>query len=393
LSIDALLGFLAHGLLDMPWWGYVLLSLLFTHLTIASVTIFLHRCQSHRGLDLHAIPSHFMRFWLWLTTGQITKVWVAIHRKHHAKCEKEGDPHSPVVFGIKKVFWEGAELYRAEAKNQDTIDRYGTGTPDDWIERKLYGTHSMMGPVVCLILYFIAFGAAGVTMWAVQMAWIPVTAAGVINGIGHYFGYRNYDCEDASTNIVPWGILIGGEELHNNHHAYGASAKFSLKPYEFDLGWQYIRILSALKLAHVKKVAPEVKTIDAERIDFDGLQAIITHRYRVGQASLKLLKRTWRDAVKSGDASGAHLKSGWATLKRDASELAHHERERVQAMLSHSAALEKVYALRQELASLWSRSSESKDELVSRWRAWCERAEKSGIPEMVQFSKELRRYA
>jgi stearoyl-CoA desaturase (Delta-9 desaturase) len=390
---DSLLNFIAHGMIDLPWWGYVLVGLGFTHITIASVTIYLHRCQSHRGLDLHAIPSHFFRFWLWLTTGQITKVWVSIHRKHHAKCEVEGDPHSPVVFGIKKVFWEGAELYRQEAKNAETMEKYGTGTPDDWIERVLYDKYSHMGPVLCLILYFVAFGAMGVTLWAVQMAWIPVTAAGIINGIGHYWGYRNYDCEDASRNIVPWGILIGGEELHNNHHAYGTSAKFSLRPYEFDLGWQYIRILSALKLATVKKVAPQVLIAEVERVDYEGLQAIITHRYRVAQTSLKLLKRTWREAVKNAGGNAEALRAGWATLKQDASALAGHERERVQALLAGNASLAKMYALRQELSSLWARSNESKEELVARWRAWCERAESSGIPEMVEFSRNLKRYA
>jgi stearoyl-CoA desaturase (Delta-9 desaturase) len=393
LFIDALLSFAAHGIFDLPWWGYILVALACTHITIASVTIYLHRCQSHRGLDLHAIPSHFFRFWLWLTTGQVTKVWVAIHRKHHAKCEKEGDPHSPVVFGIKKVFWQGAELYRTEAKNPETMERYGTGTPDDWMERNLYDKHSVWGPVLCMILYLSAFGVIGMSLWAVQMAWIPITAAGVINGIGHYFGYRNYDCEDASTNIVPWGILIGGEELHNNHHAYGSSAKFSSKPFEFDLGWQYIRILSALNLATVRKTAPQVLTTPHERIDYAGLQAIITHRYKVGQASLKLLKKSYQQAVREHGGNAAALQASWSTLKRDANELAVHERERLQAVLKDSAALAKVYALRQELAALWSRSSESKDELVARWREWCERAERSGIPEMVQFSRELRRYA
>ncbi len=393
MTFDSLLQFAAHGFFDLPWWGYVLLSAAFTHITIASVTIYLHRAQSHRALDVHAVPAHFFRFWLWLTTGQITKVWVAIHRKHHAKCEREGDPHSPVVFGIKKVFWEGAELYRQEAKNPETAERYGTGTPDDWIERNLYDRRSYMGPVLCLLLYVGFFGAPGLTMWAVQMAWIPVTAAGVINGIGHHWGYRNYDCEDASRNIVPWGVLIGGEELHNNHHAYGTSAKFALRPYEFDLGWQYIRVLAFFGLADVKKVAPKVHIIPSERIDFDGLQAVITHRYRAGQASLKLLKKTWRETMRNTGQSAAVMRENWDALKRDASELAAHERERVQALLAGNPHLEKVYALRQELASLWARSNDTRDELVARWQAWCERAEASGVPAMVQLSRDLRRYA
>lgn len=391
--MDAVLNFAARGLVELPWWGYVVVTLVLTHITIASVTIYLHRSQAHRGLDLHPVASHFFRFWIWLTTGMITKEWVAIHRKHHAKCEQEGDPHSPMIFGIKKVLLEGTELYRAEAKNQETLEKYGTGTPDDWIERHVYTPHSVMGPTLCFIIWFIAFGVPGITMWAVQMAWIPVTAAGVINGIGHYWGYRNYDCEDSSRNILPWGILIGGEELHNNHHAYGTSAKFSLRPYEFDLGWQYIRLLAALKLATVRKVAPAVKKLDRERIDFEGLQAIITHRYRVGQASLKLLKASWKEAVRNAGANAGALRSAWATLKRDASQLAAHEKERLQALLAGYAALATVYQLRQELAALWARSNASKDELVARWKAWCERAETSGLPEWVQFSRELKRYA
>jgi stearoyl-CoA desaturase (delta-9 desaturase) len=393
LNVDALLQFAARGLVDLPWWGYVIASLFLTHITIASVTIYLHRAQAHRGLDLHALPSHFFRFWLWLTTGMITKQWVAIHRKHHAKCERDGDPHSPMIFGIETVFWKGSELYRAEAKNAETLERYGTGTPDDWIERNLYTPHSTWGPTVCFIAYFAAFGAIGVTMWAVQMLWIPVTAAGIINGIGHYWGYRNYDCEDTSRNIVPWGIIIGGEELHNNHHAYGSSAKFALRGYEFDIGWKYIQLLSLFKLATVRKVAPQVQWSSVERMDFEGLQAVITHRYRVGHASLKLLKRSWRDAVRNAGSNAEALRASWKSLKQDASALAGHERERLQKVMAGNVTLEKVYALRQELAQLWARSSDNRDELVARWRAWCERAEASGIPEMVAFSRDLRRYA
>ena len=250
---------LLTGLFDLPWWGYVLYALAVTHITIAAVTIFLHRCQAHRALDLHPVISHFFRFWLWLTTGMITKNWTAIHRKHHARCETEEDPHSPQVEGINKVLWEGAELYRREARNQETREKYGLGTPDDWIERNLYTGHDRIGIGSLLVINFILFGFAGVAIWAVQMAWIPFFAAGVINGIGHYWGYRNFQPEDASTNIVPWAILIGGEELHNNHHAYASSARFSNRWYEFDIGWFYIRLMQTLGLAQVKKVAPALK--------------------------------------------------------------------------------------------------------------------------------------
>src|SRR4051812_41802329 len=244
------------GIYDLPWWGYVVYTLVVTHITIAAVTIYLHRHQAHRALDLHPLPSHFFRFWLWLTTGMVTKEWAAIHRKHHAKCETPDDPHSPQVYGISKVMWGGAELYRKESVNKETLDRYGHGTPDDWIERNLYSRYTVVGISLMLVANFVLFGFIGVTIWAVQMMWIPLTAAGVINGIGHFWGYRNFQPADASRNIVPWGILIGGEELHNNHHAYGTSARLSNRWYEFDIGWLYIRCLQMMGLAEVKKIAP-----------------------------------------------------------------------------------------------------------------------------------------
>src|SRR4030065_324241 len=229
-----------EGLIALPWWGYIVVTLVFTHITIAGVTIFLHRHQAHRALDLHPLVSHFFRFWLWLTTGMVTKEWAAIHRKHHARCETAEDPHSPQVLGIGKVLREGSELYRAEAKNQETLVKYGHGTPSDWIERHLYTPHSATGFTPMFIVNVLLFGPIGHTIWAVQMMWIPITAAGGINRIGHYWGYRNYEAADASTNIVPWGILIGGEELHNNHHTFASSAKLSSKWWEFDIGWVYL---------------------------------------------------------------------------------------------------------------------------------------------------------
>lgn len=248
--------FLANGYLDWAWWQIVIFTLVMTHITIASVTIFLHRCQAHRALDLHPLPSHFFRFWLWLTTGMVTKEWASVHRKHHAKCESLDDPHSPQILGIDTVLLRGAELYKNEAAKQETLDKFGHGTPDDWMERNIYSKFSWQGVGLMLIIDVFLFGGIGATVWAVQMLWIPITAAGVINGIGHFWGYRNYDCEDASTNIVPWGILIGGEELHNNHHTYATSAKLSNKWYEFDIGWMYICVLSYLGMAKVKKVPP-----------------------------------------------------------------------------------------------------------------------------------------
>ena len=256
--VDATLNWLIHGMLDLSGWQVFFVTLALTHITIASVTIYLHRYSAHRALDLHPLPAHFFRLWLWLATGQVTKEWTAIHRKHHAKCEQAEDPHSPHVHGIKTVLFSGAELYRKESKNQETLERYGHGTPNDWVERNIYSRFSWQGVAIMLIVDLALFGALGLTVWAVQMMWIPVTAAGIINGAGHYWGYRNFEAPDASTNLVPWGIIIGGEELHNNHHTYPTSAKLSVKPYEFDLGWAYIRILQFVGLASVKKTPPKL---------------------------------------------------------------------------------------------------------------------------------------
>src|SRR5882672_3008993 len=288
------------GIWDLPWWGYVVYALVVTHITIAGVTIYLHRCQAHRALDLHPVVSHFFRFWLWFTTGMVTKNWTAIHRKHHAKCETAEDPHSPQIEGINKVMWEGAELYRKEAKNAETMEKYGRGTPDDWLERNLYSSHDRIGVGSLLVINFVLFGFVGISIWAVQMAWIPFFAAGVINGIGHYWGYRTFQPEDASTNVVPWGIVVGGEELHNNHHAYPSSARFSNRWYEFDIGWVYIRTLQTLGLAQIKKVAPEVKLDTAKtRCDLATVQAVITHRYEVIAKYVHSLRQTCADEIQN----------------------------------------------------------------------------------------------
>jgi len=282
---------LLFGLIDLPWWGYIVVTLVLTHITIASITIFLHRHQAHRALELHPIPSHFFRFWLWLTSGMVTKEWAAIHRKHHAKCETVDDPHSPVIYGIKKVLTEGAELYRIESKNKETLERYGHGTPDDWVERNVYTGHSAAGIALMLIINVVLFGPIGLTIWAVQMMWTPVMAAGVINGIGHFWGYRNFRSGDASRNVSPWGILIGGEELHNNHHAYPTSAKLSNKWFEFDIGWMYIRLMEMIGWAKVKKIAPKLQLDKTKtECDFETLQAVISHRYEVLANYSKSLK-------------------------------------------------------------------------------------------------------
>ncbi|MBX3631188.1 MAG: fatty acid desaturase [Nitrosomonas sp.] len=389
---------LISGVIDMPWWGYVVVALVFTHITIASITIYLHRHSAHRALELHPIPSHFFRFWLWLTTGMVTKEWTAIHRKHHAKCETVDDPHSPMIFGIKKVLTEGAELYRIESKNKETMERYGYGTPDDWMERNIYAKHSAKGIALMLIINVVLFGPIGLTIWAIQMMWTPIFAAGVINGVGHYWGYRNFQAEDASRNIVPWGILIGGEELHNNHHAYATSARLSNKWYEFDIGWMYIRILEMLGLAKVKKVAPKLRfNKNKTQCDSDTLQAVISHRYEVLAKYSKSLKTAFAAELEHLKETIAHYEIDNSTFKRwllaDSKTLEDHEREKLTQVLRNTKTLDTVYNMREELVAIWQRSTASKDELVKQLEDWCKRAEESGIEVLRLFSQRLRCYA
>jgi len=396
--LDAVLNFLASGLSSASGWEIFAYTLALTHITIAAVTIYLHRCQAHRALDLHAIPSHFFRFWLWMTTGMVTKEWAAIHRKHHAKCETEEDPHSPVTRGIKKVLLEGAELYRAESKNPETIEKYGHGTPDDWIERNLYSKYSWQGVALMLIIDVLLFGVIGLTVWAVQMLWIPVTAAGIINGIGHYWGYRNYDCNDAATNVLPIGIIIGGEELHNNHHTFGTSAKLSSKWYEFDIGWMYIRILEIIGLAKVKKVAPEPK-FNREKLvaDFDTLQAVIANRYDVMAKYAKSVKQAWREEmshlVDKAKLEAQFLKSSKKLLQQEPAKLEAPQKQQLKELFVHSKALQTMHEMRVELGGIWERSNSSREQLLQQLQDWCVRAEASGIKALQDFSLRLRSYA
>ena len=385
------------GLLDLPWWGYVLATLALTHATIGSVTIYLHRNQAHRALELHPIASHAFRFWLWLSTGIITKEWAAIHRKHHAKCETDEDPHSPVVLGIKKVLLQGYELYRKEAHNPETMEKYGLGTPDDWVENNIYKKYNKLGILLMLGLDLLLFGPIGLTIWAVQMAWIPVNAAGIINGAGHFWGYRNYACADASTNLLPWGIFIGGEELHNNHHAYASSAKLSSKWYELDIGWVYIRMLAAMKLAQVKKLAPRVKlNINKKVCDLETLQAVITNRYEVMAKYAVTLKKTYTEELvkiklqATDKLDGARIKH-WLHLDADA--LTELQKTKLGAVILASPTLHTVYTLRLELHAIWARSTASKEQLVTQLEDWCHRAENSGIVALQEFSQRLRCYA
>ena len=392
--VDGLVSFLSNGLTGFSWWQVLLVALVLTHITIASVTIYLHRHSAHRSLDLHPIASHFFRFWLWMTTGMVTKEWTAIHRKHHAKCEQEGDPHSPQIFGIKKVFYEGAELYRAEAKNADTMARYGHNTPDDWIERNVYTRYSALGVSLMLIINVALFGALGLSVWALQMAWIPITAAGIINGIGHWWGYRNFEAVDASTNVSPWGIIIGGEELHNNHHTYPTSAKLSVKPYEFDIGWAYISALQAVGLAKVKKLPPKMAFGEVRPVpDEKTLEAIIANRYEVMAGYAREMREACKTEIatlKARQADASVLTAAKRWLHRDDDKVPAEVKPHLAQARAEHPVLDKMVTMREELRALWSSTNATREQLATDLQAWCHRAEESGIAALRDFSIRLR---
>jgi stearoyl-CoA desaturase (Delta-9 desaturase) len=391
------LEFLDGGLLRPTWFELILITLALTHITIASVTIFLHRSQAHRALDLHAVPSHFFRLWLWLTTGMQTRDWVAVHRKHHAKCESADDPHSPQTKGLRTVLWRGAELYMAEKTNAETLERYGHGTPNDWLERNVYSRWTWHGCGVMLVTDVLLFGAVGLAVWAVQMLWIPVFAAGVINGIGHFWGYRNFDPPDCSTNIVPWGVLVGGEELHNNHHTYPTSAKLSNKWYELDLGWAYIRVMQWLGLAKVLRAAP-VPRVSGQRhaIDLQTLQAVVSNRYDLLARYARATKKAFQDEL-------AHLRlsapehARFASLKkwvaRRSAPMPPAQQQTLAELLGRSRVLKTLIEMHDELTATWQHAAVSRDEMLSHLQHWIARAEASGIQALQEAAARIRSYA
>jgi stearoyl-CoA desaturase (Delta-9 desaturase) len=380
---------------NMPIWMYGIVALLLTHITIASVTIFLHRAQAHKSLDLHPAISHFFRSWLWLTTGIVTKEWVAIHRKHHATVESPDDPHSPQQYGIARVLYEGAELYRTEAANSDTLFQYGHDTPDDWLERKLYTHHSYLGIALMLLLLVGFFGPIGLTIWAVQMIWIPFFAAGVINGLGHWWGYRNFETADASTNIVPLGVIIGGEELHNNHHAFASSARFSSNWYEFDLGWFYICILKVARLVRVKKLAPRL-IIDYQNpgIDFETLRAVVNSRFHVmSHYAQDVIKKVYLEEKHAiTNAKGKLARYHRKLLIRHHGLLDEYAKLRLEHLLQESHALRVVYDFNLQLQTIWQNKTASQENLIQSLKDWCHQAEQTGIEALAEFASTLRGY-
>ena len=384
-----------YGILDLPWWGYLVALLTLTHITMASVTIYLHRHQAHRALRLHPIISHFFRAWLWLTSGMNTKAWTAIHRKHHAKCETDADPHSPKIYGISTVLLEGAELYKREACNKETLERYGQGTPDDWLEHNLYTPHSRMGVITMLVINILLFGVPGITIWAMQMIWNPLFAAGVINGIGHYWGYRNFECPDAATNVLPWGFLIGGEELHNNHHTYPTSAKLSVKWFEFDIGWFYIQILAWLRLAKVKRVPPKPSIVlNKKQIDGDTLRALLSNQIQImtsysKQVTLPLFKMEKRNAKPAAQRLLKRMKSALfrADILIDASD-----KQYLAQFLESNQVLQLVYNYGEQLKAIWNKHNATQKELLDALHEWCRKAEATGLQRLQEFSQYLKGY-
>ena len=384
-----------YGLVPLPWWGYVILTALWIHVTLMAITLYFHREQAHRSVDLHPALRHFFRFWLWINTGAPTKQWVAVHRKHHALCEREGDPHSPMVYGLKRVVLEGAELYIDEARNTETLEKYGKGTPDDWLERNLYTPHDYAGIALLVVFDIVLFGAAGIIMLAVQLASMPVLAAGIINGVCHAKGYRNFETNDASTNLWPIGLFIGGEELHNNHHAFPTSAKFSLRRGEVDMGWLHLKLFSALGLAKVRRVASEPDLGAArDNPDLDTLRAILINRMHVLRAymltvTLPVLKREC-EALGDNARSLAPAVRQWLTWQPQMLEES--ERQQLGELRRELPTFGLVLEFRNELKKLWEGAHTSNERLLEDFRQWCRRAEESGNHYLRDFVAYLRSF-
>lgn len=385
-----------YGLLDPTAWQAVLLTLALTHVTIMAVTLFLHRGQAHRGLDFHPAVAHFLRAWLWLTTGMVTKQWVAVHRRHHARCETPEDPHSPQVLGLRKVLTEGAELYRAAAADTAMVETYGQGTPDDWLERRLYSRFSSHGPALMLVLDLVLCGLYGPVIWAVQMLWIPVLAAGVINGVGHAHGYRNFETPDASTNILPWGVLIGGEELHNNHHAFPSSARFSSTWWEVDLGWFYLRLLSALRLARIKRVTPRLQVRSGKRdLDMDTLRAVVLYRMKMAESYYKkvlgpVMQIELPPGPKKRPAEGPNIHRLMAVQAKQLDAAGQAQLDR---LLATHPTLATVYQFGQRLRAILDSKTANQEALLAALQSWCQQAEATGIKALARFSQSLRGFS
>ncbi len=379
-----------YGLIDLSFWGYVLVAFLMVQFTFMGITLYLHRDATHRSLDLHPVLRHIFRFWLWMSTGMLTSEWVAVHRKHHARCETEEDPHSPVIYGLKKVLLEGAELYKVAASDPELVAKYGRGTPDDWIERNLYRRHRPLGIVLMVVLDLVLFGVPGILIISAQMLATPLMAAGVINGLGHHTGYRNFECPDAARNVFPWGLLVAGEELHNNHHAFPSSAKFSLRKWEFDMGWLYITVFKTLGLAKVRKVAPELARVTGRHeIDVETLRAVLINRMHVLRDYAKnVTVPVCREQLRG--AAGNGLRVAKRLLVREKLLLDHNAQRSLSELLASNATLKTVYEFRERLNVLWSGAHLSNERLLQHFKAWIADAEASGLVVLQDYARAMR---
>ncbi len=390
-----LLSFFASGLTGSPWWLVLLYSVCVTQLTIFAVTLYLHRSQAHRGVDFHPVIAHIFRFWAWLTTAMVTKEWVAIHRKHHAKCETEEDPHSPQIYGIRKVLFHGVTLYQQARKDRAMVEQYGSNTPDDWLERHIYAPLPALGPTLMALINVSLFGSIGLAIWAIQMLWIPVMAAGVVNGLGHWWGYRNFETTDSSTNLTPWAFFIGGEELHNNHHAYPSSSKFALRRYEFDIGWVVIRMLSALGLAKVTRVAPSLAVRPNVNLpDMDTVRALLAHRFGVMREYFRgvIVPVLREEADRAGDKMSQLRGRLRRALANNGRWLDEESRERMGAWVRERPLISVVMDYQRRLSETLERSGRNGDALIEALRVWCEDAERSGVAALEQFARRIKGY-
>ena len=383
-----------YGLLNLSFWGYALAALILLQVSMMAVTLYLHRDQAHRAINLNAALRHFFRFWIWCTSAQLTREWVAVHRKHHAFCETKDDPHSPQIYGLRNVLLEGAELYQAEKQNPETLEKFGRGTPNDWLERNIYARFPNGGLVLLVVSYLFFFGVPGIILIAIQFATMPVFAAGVINGLGHHSGYRNFECEDAATNIVPWGVLVGGEELHNNHHAFHTSAKFSVRRWEFDMGWLFICLLRSLRLVTVNRVAPTpvIAICEDAAVDINNLRAIIVNRMHVLRDYTRQVTLPALRTERAIDAGSNALRRVRKLLVRQPKLLDEKAATRLKEVLANHATLETVHQFRERLKELWSGANVSNERLLEQLKQWCAEAEASGIKVLEDFAARLQTY-
>ena len=393
--MEQYLQWMAEGLLALSWWQLLLIGVVTTHVTIVAVTVYLHRCQTHRSLTLRPIVDHCFRFWLWLTTGMVTREWVAVHRCHHAHCETEKDPHSPVVVGINQVLWRGAELYRDATSDPTLVDRYDGGGPADWLERRIYGRYTWQGIGLLLLIELVLFGAPGLTLWACQMMWIPFLAAGVVNGLGHCAGYRNYDCKEAATKIVPFGLLIGGEELHNNHHTFPTSAKFSVRWFELDIGWAYISLLRWLRLATLRRPPERLRRCAGQFVPTRVTLKLVLGNRAVLMRELTVLTLDVFRAERMGLAQlipHAALVQTKRLLRRAPCRFAGTQKVELEQVIVHSTRLNTMHVARQALEKLWERSPATQEELLAVLQTWCVDAERSGPHPLQRFARQLASY-